>query len=155
MAAKPAKAAPKYQPSHYEQIPYVNWDAPEADRLDQQREVLRRTKYNLSIAMEAFDLAWRQYEDVERQMAPHPFERQPHQPTTGHDAYTPPECRRCYKRRCDTRHGPVLPHRFAPCERSWRMGSDPAAHYQLCFECGLKQFDTVHEADPLLKVKHG
>lgn len=139
--AKAKKGPVQYQPSHYAPIPMVDWDAPEADRLIAQRDVLHLAKLNMMVAIEAFDLAWQLHEDVERQIAPHPF--QSNTPTTGpKDAYMPPDCRRCFKKRCDPRHGAVPRHPFVPCERSWR--SEIATADQLCFECGLKQFAPEH-----------
>lgn len=136
---KPVKQL--FQTPHWDPVPIVDHDRPEAQVLEDLRLVLDRTRYNLDVAHEAFSHAYRGWEYQRRRLSPHEFEepRGAGIPASAANAHTPKQCALCFKEQRADCHGPVPHHPFEPCGLSIRMTRDPDK--VKCYQCGFTKFE--------------
>lgn len=64
-------AKKKFQEAHWRPVPALPFDLPQEEQLAELRIAVNVTRYNLAVAHDEFDRAWKHYEFVEQQQAPH------------------------------------------------------------------------------------
>lgn len=131
-------AKKKFQEAHWRPVPALPFDLPQEEQLAELRIAVNVTRYNLAVAHDEFDRAWKHYEFVEQQQAPHTFQVMA-QDRDGSPSTTPRKCSLCFTERSDPRHGPVEPHDFVPLRQS-------LVRHTECMLCGLSQTAPVHQS---------